>query len=184
MKWARRTSGKGSSSWGTPRVGGGNGVGNVRDDTNGRLEDQIVEWDRQNGISRLLEEKILQEKALPLLATMGWSFSRLDQTPSAAGARSSNKGLATSQAISPHFGSWLMNWPPLWTDPDRITDRTKFDSWETASSRCVQDMLSAYSREGWKEEQQAAARERRAAERADEDAGLGSLGFDAAEEGP
>jgi hypothetical protein len=143
MKWARRTLGGGSSFWGTPRVGGGGGVGNLRTKKKGRLEDQIAEWDMENGITAQLQKK---------MATTGMNFSPLPQPKSNAGAKSSNKGQDTSLAIGPNFAEWLMNWPPQWTVPMTKLDKTKFASWEMASSQRVQRMLSAYCATGWKEE--------------------------------
>jgi hypothetical protein len=143
-KWAIRTTGGASSYWGTPRVGGAGGVGNVRKNTKFRLEDQIVEWDIRNGIHEALDSKIYR--------MTGFRCSLPAPTPLTDGERSSNKGRNTSRAINPNFGEWLMNWPPSWTDSRRRLDRTKFASWETASSRLVRDMLSEYSRTGWKEE--------------------------------
>jgi hypothetical protein len=143
-KWAVRTTGGASSYWGTPRVGGGGGVGNVRKDTKSRLEDQIVEWDLKNKIHEILDFLASGTTGSP-------SFHRA-QTVLISGETSSNKGRNTSRAINPNFGEWLMNWPPLWTDPRRRLDKTKFGSWETESSRLVRGMLSAYCEEGWKEE--------------------------------
>ncbi len=143
-KWALRTTGGASSYWGTPRVGGGGGVGNVRKNTKSRLEDQIVEWDLKNGIHEILDSLAS--------TTTGSPSSRQAQTALISGEASSNKGRNTSRAINPNFGEWLMNWPPLWTDPRRRLDKTKFGSWETASSQLVRAMLLAYCEEGWKEE--------------------------------
>jgi hypothetical protein len=145
MKWGTRITATDSSYWGTPRVGGGGGIGNVRKDTKSRLEDQIVQWDLKHGMFKLLDLKVY--------AMTGISpSSRQDQPPSTSGEISSNKGQNTSRAINPRFGEWLMNWPPCWTDPARRLDKTKFAFWEMESSQLVRAMLLAYCESGYEAE--------------------------------